>query len=99
MKIYLDDLRNAPDDSWTEIKSSKEAIELIQSGVVEEISLDYDLGFTKESGMDVLQWLYGKAKSGDFTIRYPKIKIHSDNFYHFTNMITIVREIDRLLIK
>lgn len=42
MKIYLDDLRTAP-ITWHLVKTADECIEKLQTGQVEELSLDHDL--------------------------------------------------------
>ena len=59
MKVWLDDVREAP-EGWIHIRTPEEAIDLLRSGAVEEISLDHDLGiFTEEgeaTGYDVLLW-------------------------------------------
>src|SRR5439155_2676500 len=46
MKVWLDDRRSPyPDpDSWTWVRTPAEAIELLKTGEVTEISLDHDLG-------------------------------------------------------
>jgi endogenous inhibitor of DNA gyrase (YacG/DUF329 family) len=44
MNLYLDDVRNPPDDSWTLVRTAEEARAIIASGVVECASLDHDLG-------------------------------------------------------
>lgn len=47
MKLWLDDVRNPAKFGrigWTWAKSYEEAIEALQTGQVEEISLDHDLG-------------------------------------------------------
>jgi len=44
MKVYLDDERKTP-DGWRRVYWPEEAIELLKSGDVKEISLDHDLGF------------------------------------------------------
>jgi hypothetical protein len=44
MNLYLDDVRNPPDDSWTLVRTAEEARTIIDSGVVECASLDHDLG-------------------------------------------------------
>lgn len=58
MKIYLDDIRDAP-KGWTRAYTVEETINYLRQGHVEELSLDHDLGFTdpKHSGYDVLVWL------------------------------------------
>ena len=43
MKVYVDDLRKLPDDSWTLARTNTEAIRLLATGHVEEISIDHDI--------------------------------------------------------
>ena len=61
VRFWVDDERNAPDDSWSVSRTSKEAIKRIgiaahYSGRLEEISLDHDLG-GDDTGMKVLNWM------------------------------------------
>lgn len=46
MKIWLDDVRPPPDDTWTWAKDSESAISLLRYSIepITEVSLDYDLG-------------------------------------------------------
>jgi hypothetical protein len=43
VRVWLDDVRKAP-EGWVHVKTPEEAIDLLRSGEVEEISLDHDLG-------------------------------------------------------
>jgi hypothetical protein len=49
MKLWLDDLRDPAvfkpgETDWTWIKTAAEAIKIIETGIVQEISFDHDLG-------------------------------------------------------
>lgn len=44
MKLWLDDVRKPPDETWKWVKTAKEAIELIESDGVTVASFDHDLG-------------------------------------------------------
>ncbi|MBS9532361.1 hypothetical protein KIH27_02020 [Mycobacterium sp. M1] len=45
MKLFVDDLRDPPDGSWTVARTSSAALEILRSGIpVIELSLDHDLG-------------------------------------------------------
>ncbi|WOC12186.1 hypothetical protein MP11Mi_12680 [Gordonia sp. MP11Mi] len=45
MKLFVDDLRDPPDTTWTVVRTSAEALEILRSGVlVTDLSLDHDLG-------------------------------------------------------
>ena len=77
MKVYLDDERNTP-DGWVRVYWPEEAIELLKSGVVEEISLDHDLGDDERgTGYDVVLWIEEAVATKAF--KPPKVKVHSAN--------------------
>lgn len=44
MRVWHDDIRLPPDESWEWARTNDEAIELLLHNDVEEISLDHDLG-------------------------------------------------------
>lgn len=43
-KLWHDDIRRPPDDSWLWARTNEQAIEILRAGDVTEISLDHDLG-------------------------------------------------------
>lgn len=61
MRFWIDDERDAPDDSWSVSRTSREAIKRIgiaahYSARLEEVSLDHDLG-GDDTGFIVLDWI------------------------------------------
>ena len=77
MKVYLDDERETP-DGQTRVYWPEEAIALLQTGEVEEISLDHDLGDDEYgTGYDVVLWIEEEVITKNF--HPPKIKVHSAN--------------------
>jgi hypothetical protein len=77
MKIYLDDIRAEP-EGWVRVKTAQEAIELLKSNKVSEISLDHDLGDDKNgTGYDVILWIEQEVYQTYYIP--PKIKVHSAN--------------------
>lgn len=44
MKLWVDDARTPPDDTWRWVTTSEEAIRWLQDACVSTISLDHDLG-------------------------------------------------------
>ena len=77
MKIYLDDERDTP-DGWERVYWPDEAIELLESGNVSEISLDHDLGDDERgTGYDVVLWIEEAVATREFVP--PDIKVHSAN--------------------
>jgi len=86
MKLWLDDLRPAPDDSWTPVTTPSAAIALLEAGEVESISFDHDLGFEdgteleqpKElSGYQVVLWIEEAVALRRFDP--PEMFVHSAN--------------------
>ena len=80
MKIWLDDLRPTPDQTWTLIKTPKEAIALLESGEVRLIRFDHDLGFDGEremTGYEVLLWIEEAVALRGF--KPPEMRVHSAN--------------------
>ncbi|MCP3921097.1 MAG: hypothetical protein GY714_00785 [Desulfobacterales bacterium] len=77
MKVYLDDERDEP-EGWIRVYWPEEAIELLKTGKVEEISLDHDLGDDKHgTGYDVVLWIEEAVITKGFIP--PKMKVHSAN--------------------
>lgn len=62
MKVWLDDTRPMPEDYTHWAKTSDEAIELLKTGKVEEISLDHDLGHSHHDGFEEEKTGYTVAK-------------------------------------
>ncbi len=63
MKLWVDDERPAPDDTWDVALTSDEAIEILAlsqlpmwEDELDEISLDHDLG-GDDTGFKVLDWM------------------------------------------
>lgn len=75
MKIWLDDIRTPP-EGWEWARTAQEAIALLETGNVEEISLDHDLGEIL-SGYDVACWI--ERAVFDKRIRLPIWHVHSAN--------------------
>lgn len=59
-KLWVDDERNAPTDSWRVCRSSSEAIVELMGSTWSEISLDHDLG-GDDTGFKVLNWMIDHA--------------------------------------
>lgn len=77
MRVYLDDERQTP-EGWIRVYWPEEAIELLSSGNVEEISLDHDLGDDERgTGYDVVLWIEEAVIMRGFIP--PKMTVHSAN--------------------
>ena len=93
MKVYLDDERQTP-EGWTRVYWPDEAIELLKTGEVEEISLDHDLGDDQRgTGYDVVLWIEEAVITKGF--KPPKMKVHSANVSAREKMELGIRTIER----
>ena len=92
MRVFLDDERQTP-DGWTRVYWPDEAIALLQTGNVVEISLDHDLGDDERgTGYDVLEWIEAEVVLNG--LRPPEIKIHSANPPARARMLAAVKSIE-----
>lgn len=72
MKLYVDDRRPCP-EGFVKCENAKEAIALMSSYDFDTVSLDYDLGYGEDTGLDILIMMKGLGKQ-------PKrILIHSSH--------------------
>lgn len=77
MKVFLDDERETP-DGWVRTYWPAEVIALLQTGQVEELSLDHDLGDdARGTGYDVIVWIEEAVALHGFLP--PTITVHSAN--------------------
>lgn len=97
MRVYLDDERPAP-AGWTQVRWPDEAIKLLETGEVTELSLDHDLGDDEiGTGYTVLLWIEKAVVLSSFTP--PAITIHTANASARQKMILALKSIERQLIK
>ncbi|OYU10508.1 MAG: hypothetical protein CFE38_17345 [Comamonadaceae bacterium PBBC1] len=77
LKVFLDDERQTP-AGWTRVYWPDEAIALLKSGQVSDISLDHDLGDDKRgTGYDVVLWIEEAVFTQGFAP--PRMQVHSAN--------------------
>lgn len=86
MKIFLDDIRNPPDASWTIVRSYEEFVKLVKETphVITEISFDHDLGMVDnvllKTGMDATKFFVEHCIDNPNTgMDLEKITVHSSN--------------------
>jgi hypothetical protein len=80
------------------VMTVREAIELLESGEVEELSLDHDLALVDEhgreqTGYDVLAWIEERVVTERF--RPPKLSVHSANPPAHERMLRAIESIER----
>lgn len=94
IKIYLDDERPAP-SAWIAVRWPEEAIALLETGEVAELSLDHDLGDDGHgTGYDVILWIEEAVATRGFGP--PRITVHSANSSAREKMELGIRSIKRL---
>jgi len=95
IRVWLDDVRDAP-DGWVRVFTAAEAIALLEAGGVVEISLDHDLGdeATCGTGYDVAVWIEEAVATRGFAA--PEIHIHSANVVGRERMQHAIESIERL---
>jgi hypothetical protein len=99
LRLWLDDVREAP-QGWIHVRTPDEAIDLLRTGEVEEISLDHDLGLAtpeaERTGYDVLLWLEEKLATSAWQFEVPEIRVHSANPVGRRRMEQAIASIQRL---
>ena len=94
MKVYLDDERPTP-SGWIRAYWPEDVIELLESGQVEEISLDHDLGDDDHgTGYDVVLWIEEQVFMNGFVP--PEMNVHSANSSAADKMWSGIKSIERM---
>ena len=97
IKVYLDDIRPAP-EGWVKVLWPDHVIALLKTGNVDEISLDHDLGNDLfGTGYDVLLWIENEVVTNNF--QPPIIRVHSANGPAYDKMTMAVLNIRKLASK
>lgn len=95
MKVCLDDERSTP-DGWTRVYWPHEAIELLKTGEVTEISLDHDLGNdVRGTGYDVVLWIEEQVAVHGFVP--PTMRVHLANVSALKKMENGIRAIEAMV--
>ncbi len=78
-KLFVDDLRKTPNDTWMAARTVTEAIRLLHFNHFEQVSLDHDIVDSDETFMPVAMYLAARwvDKSGNQFC--PTITIHTGN--------------------
>lgn len=94
-KLWLDDVRPPPDDTWIVTRTARGAIALLRAGGIDELSLDHDLGSDDPgaNGKAVLNWIEQEMHVRGR--RPPKdIRVHSMNPVGRHSMSYIIARIE-----
>ena len=97
MKLWLDDLRLAP-EGWIRVKTAREAIERLRAGDIDVLSLDHDLGDEPGAGTgyEVSVWLENEAVEGHWDVVPNEINTHSANPVGAGNILAAIAAIGRM---
>lgn len=94
MKVFLDDIRPTP-EGWIRAYWPDEVIALLQTGSVEVVSLDHDLGDDERgTGYDVITWIDEAVVMRGFVP--PRILVHSSNSSAVAKIQAGIQAIQRL---
>jgi hypothetical protein len=100
MRVWLDDVRPMPAGYDVHVRTAGEAVGLLKTGAVTELSLDHDLGDERNgTGYEVARWIEEAAfrwGEGDPEgLRPLTWHIHSQNPVGLGNMTQALRNADR----
>ena len=94
MRVYLDDERATP-PGWVRVFWPEEAIALLETGQVDELSLDHDLGDDQRgTGYDVVLWVEEAVALRGF--KPPRMFVHSANSSARQKMLAGIGAIEAL---
>lgn len=77
MRLWVDDERPAP-EGWTHALNAGEALLLLSTGEVEELSLDNDLGLESREGWEIANWIEARVREQSL-VPPMSMKCHSGN--------------------
>lgn len=90
-KLFLDDIRNPPDESWIIARNYEEGVKIVKElGLPKEVSFDHDLGMSDKTGKDFANFLIqydldNNVMSDDF-----QFNVHSANPVGAANIRSIM---------
>jgi hypothetical protein len=110
MKLFLDDVRELPDNTWFLFRTARTLLQFVWVAfktngqhpmwkAVEVISFDNDLGENALEGykvLDELEYLIHEALALDSVPHIPKLQIHSANPVARARMAVIIARLDAL---
>lgn len=99
MRLYIDDLRPLPDSSWTLARTNTDAIRLLATGHVEEVSIDHDIIACPKAccglrmGTETFQPVVYYIAQMPVEFRPKKITIHTANEPASIRMMGILKDV------
>lgn len=89
IKVWLDDVREMPEHFDVHVRTAEEAIRLLSTHAVSEISLDHDLGEDMTNGYQVAKFIEEGAFTG-FLLRLG-VFVHTDNAGARPSMVAAIK--------
>lgn len=94
LKVFLDDVREPP-EGWVLVRTAAEAIAVLETGNVTDLSLDHDLGDpVNGTGHDVACWIEEAVALRGFVP--PTLSVHSANPVGRQRMLDAIANIHRI---
>lgn len=96
INVWIDDTRKPPIDpekSYVWVKSYDEAIGIVDSGPIDSISLDYDLGYDK-TGYDIACYIEKKISLNK--MKRPILLCHSMNLFGKQKINAVINRLNNL---
>lgn len=96
MKIFMDDVRDAP-EGWARTYNIEETMAALLTRTVTHLSLDNDLGSLdpKTEGFNVLNWLEEQVDA-DPTFPIPEMTVHSSNAGRAPSMRQAIKKLNSI---
>ena len=87
-RLWVDDQRDAPDDTWVVAKTYADAVRILGDSPMDRVSLDHDLAaYEEESGLDIAVWMAENLTD------WPRvIAIHTANLIGGEEMYAVLRK-------
>jgi hypothetical protein len=98
-KLFLDDIRNAPDESWIIVRDARILFRLLKNipdHINVLISLDHDMGDDNCTGYEFLNWVEKRVVINCWRPNL-KFEIHSANPVGRANMKQAIKSIEKYI--
>lgn len=93
-KLWIDDVRDAPDDTWMVARTSHFAMRTIALHKPDVISFDHDLGEEEWTGYDIAKVILNMVYSG--MMKCPDFHVHSANPVGAANIRSCMKQAQRI---
>jgi hypothetical protein len=95
MNVFFDDIRDAPDDSWTVVRDPEVLKDMLVSGVVRNLSLDHDIQYWTESGVEVTGYTLLCYMEATGNVPKGRIFVHSQNPVGRMKMMVVIQRLGK----